>query len=49
MLNEVIGEVDAILPPVRDVNFATTQVCDRPAINMHVFTDANGPGEGDDE
>jgi hypothetical protein len=49
VLNEVIGQVDAIMPPFRDVNFATTRACNPPAINMHAFTDGNEPEERNGE
>ncbi len=45
VLNEVIGAVVAIMPPVRNIDDDATRVRKRPVPNMHAFTDANEPEE----
>jgi hypothetical protein len=47
VLNEVIGAVVAIMPPVRNIDDDATRVRKRPVPNMHAFTDANEPEEED--
>ena len=46
VLNEVIGAVVAIMPPVRNIDDDAIQVRKRPVANMHAFTDANEPEGG---
>ena len=41
VLNEVIGAVVAIMPPVRNIDDDATRVRKLPVPNMHAFTDAN--------
>ena len=48
VLNEVIGAVVAIMPPVRNIDDDATRVRKRPVPNMHAFTDANEPEEDDE-
>ena len=48
VLNEVIGAVVAIMPPVRNIDDDATRVRKRPVPDMHAFTDANGPEEDDE-
>jgi hypothetical protein len=48
VLNEVIGAVLAIMPPVRNIDDDATRVRKRPVPNMHAFTDANEPEEDDE-
>jgi len=48
VLNEVIGAVVAIMPPVRNIDDGATRVRKRPVPNMHAFTDANEPEEDDE-
>ena len=47
VLNEVIGAVVAIMPPVRNIDDDATRVRKLPVANMHAFTDANEPEEDD--
>ena len=48
VLNEVIGAVVAIMPPVRNIDDDATRVRKRPVPDMHAFTDANEPEEDDE-
>ena len=45
MLNEVIGAVAAIMPPVRNIDDDAIQLRKRPVPDLHAFTDANEPEE----
>jgi hypothetical protein len=45
VLNEVIGAVVAIMPPVRNIDDDAIQVRKRPVPDLHAFTDANEPEE----
>ena len=38
VLNDVIGEVIAAVPPLRDIDGVTTRVRKLPIPNMHAFT-----------
>jgi hypothetical protein len=42
VLNDVIGEVIAAVPPLRDIDGVTTRVRKLPIPNMHPFTQSEG-------
>ena len=49
VINEVLGAVDAAIPPLRDADNACTQVRKRPVPGMHAFTTDTANAEEEEE